>query len=66
MDAYNDGPGEQTITIRGPEQQAQTVVLPAGELRRMRTGWTQPSSVVEFEFQNAGSLHFDNLAYAQP
>ena len=66
IDAYNDGPSEQTITIRGPEQQASTVTLHAGELRRIRAGWTQPSSLVEFEFQNARALHFDNLAYAQP
>ena len=66
VDVYNDGPSEETITVRASDQNAQTVTLRSGELRRVRTGWNIPSSRVEFEFQNAGSLHFDNLAYAQP
>jgi hypothetical protein len=67
IDVYNDGQDEAKITIRGAEQrEQQTVRLHAGELQRVRTGWVEPSSLVEFEFQNGGSLHFDNLAYAQP
>jgi len=59
-------PSEETITVHAPDQNAQTVTLRNGELRRVRTGWNIPSTRVEFEFQNPGSLHFDNLAYAQP
>jgi hypothetical protein len=66
IDVYNAGAGDQTITIHTPEQQEQTVNLPAGELRRIRTGWTAPSTKVAFRFSNAEALHFDNLAYAQP
>ena len=66
IDVYNDGPAEVTITIHSPEQREQTITLRAAELRRIRTDWTDPSSRVEIEFENAGSLHFDNLAYAQP
>lgn len=66
IDVYNGGQDEATITVRSPEQREQITTLHAGELRRIRTGWTDTSSRVEFEFRNAGPLHFDNLAYAQP
>jgi hypothetical protein len=66
IDVCNDGPEAAQIIVRSPEQNEQVITLPAGELRRIRTGWTKPSLGVEFEFQNAGSLRFDNLAYAQP
>jgi hypothetical protein len=66
IDICNNGTEEAAITIRAPEQREQTIALRAGELRRIRTGWTKPSLEVEFEFQNSGSLGFDNLAYAQP
>jgi hypothetical protein len=66
IDVYNGGQDEATITVRSPEQREQIITLHAGELRRIRTGWTETSSRVEFEFRNAAPLHFDNLAYAQP
>jgi hypothetical protein len=66
VDAYNDGPAEATITIRSSQQGEETITLQSHELRRIRTGWTTPSSQVEIGFHNADSLHFDNLAYAQP
>jgi hypothetical protein len=66
IDVSNDGSADAKITIRGSQQREQTFTLHAGELQRIRTGWVEPSSQVEFEFQNGGSLHFDNLAYAQP
>jgi hypothetical protein len=66
IDVCNDGPEAEQIIVRSAEQTEQVVTLRAGELRRIRTGWTKPSSAVEFEFHNAGALRFDNLAYAQP
>jgi hypothetical protein len=66
IDVCNDGPEAAQIIVRSAEQTEQVVTLRAGELRRIRTGWTKPSSAVEFEFHNAGGLRFDNLAYAQP
>ena len=66
IDVCNDGPEAAEITFRSPEQKDQVITLRAGELRRIRTGWIKPSSAVEFELRNAGSLRFDNLAYARP
>ena len=66
IDVYNGGQDKATITVRSPEQHEQITTLHAGELRRIRTGWTETSSRVEFEFRSAAPLHFDNLAYAQP
>jgi hypothetical protein len=66
IDVYNGGQDEATIAMRSPDEREQIITLHAGELRRIRTGWTETSSRVEFEFRNAAPLHFDNLVYAQP
>jgi hypothetical protein len=66
IDVCNDGPEAAQITFRSAGQTEQVITLRVGELRRIRSGWIKPSSAVEFEFQNAGALRFDNLAYAQP
>jgi hypothetical protein len=66
IDAYNGGSGDETLIVRSPEHQEQSVTLHAGELRRIRTGWTTSSKKVEFSFANGGALQFDNFAYAQP
>ena len=67
IDICNDGPGDTAITIRSRESGEFKLTLRAGELRRVRTAWTAPSSQVSFQFGNAApQLHFDNLAYAQP
>jgi hypothetical protein len=66
IDAYNGSRGDETLIIRSPEHQEQTITLHAGELQRIRTGWTRASTRMEFTFANASALQFDNLAYAQP
>jgi hypothetical protein len=66
IDAYNDGDADATITIRSPETRELTVTLQPKELRRVRTGWREPSSRVSFELKNGQGLRFDNLAYAHP
>jgi len=35
-------------------------------LRRLRTGWRDPSSRVVFKIEHGEVLRFDNLAYLHP
>jgi hypothetical protein len=63
IDAYNGGDKAATILIRSPEIREQTFIVQPGELMRIRTGWRDPSSAVQFEFDNGIGLLFDNLAY---
>jgi hypothetical protein len=63
VDIYNDGDSEATVTVRSPETREQSFTIKPKELRRIRTGWRDPSTAVAFEFKNGASLHFDNLAY---
>ncbi|MBI3477216.1 MAG: hypothetical protein HY010_15895 [Acidobacteria bacterium] len=63
IDAYNDGPGEATVTMRSPEQREISFTLKPGQLKRLRTEWRDPSSRVTFELKNGGGVLFDNLAY---
>jgi hypothetical protein len=62
-DLYNDGKSEATITIHSPEIREFTVTLRPGELKRVRTGWRDPSTSVVFDLKNAEALHIDNVAY---
>jgi hypothetical protein len=67
IDVSNEGPGDQTFTMQATGQQKVSVTTHAGELKRVKTGWSSPVSQIEFTFANgAAGLHFDNLAYAQP
>ena len=66
IDVSNGSQSDARVTIRSASQDQVTVTLRARELRRIRTGWSQPSSLVQFEVQKGGALHFDNLAYAKP
>jgi hypothetical protein len=63
MDAYNDGESDATITFRSPEIREVTFTIKPKELRRLRTGWHDPSSRVSVAVTNGGGLRFDNLAY---
>lgn len=63
IDAYNDGDREATITVSSPETREISFILKPGELRRLKTGWVDPSSRLSFKFTKGSSLHFDNLAY---
>jgi len=63
IDAYNSGEKAATIHLRSPQIREQTFIVQPGELRRIRTGWHDPSSSVEFTFENGSGLLFDNLAY---
>jgi len=66
IDAYNGGQEEATVTIRSPETREVRFTLRPGELRRLRSGWRDPSSRVSFEFEKGGVLRFDNLAFLHP
>jgi hypothetical protein len=65
LDVYNDGPGEATLTIQSPEIRELSFKVKPGELRRLRTGWRDPSSRVIFHFENGQGLRFDNLAFTR-
>jgi hypothetical protein len=63
MDVYNGGDAEATIVIRSPEIREISFTIKPNELRRVRTAWRDPSSVVSFEITNGQAVRFDNLAY---
>jgi hypothetical protein len=66
VDVFNTGTSGAVVTIRSPELREDSFVVKPGELRRIRTGWSEPTTSVVFEMKNAEGLRFDNLAYAMP
>jgi hypothetical protein len=66
IDVYNDGDTDATVTVRSPETRKVSCIIKPKELRRLRTGWREPSSKVSFVFANGQRLRFDNLAYVHP
>jgi hypothetical protein len=63
IDVYNDGDHDATVTVRSPETREQSFTIKPKELRRLRTGWRDPSTSVAFAITNGQGLRFDNLAY---
>ena len=63
IDIYNGGASEATVNFSSPETRAVKMTIKPGELKRVRTGWTDPSSQVLFQFQHGEGLQFDNLAW---
>jgi hypothetical protein len=63
VDVYNGGASEATLTIHSPEIRETSFTIKPGELRRIRTGWADPSTSVVFDFKNGEGLRFDNIAY---
>jgi hypothetical protein len=63
VDVYNGGVSEAVLTVHAPDIREISFTLKPGELRRVRTGWRDPSSAVIFEMKNGDGLRFDNLAY---
>ena len=66
LDVYNDGDSDATVTVRSPEVREMAFTIKPKELRRLRTGWRDPSSQVSFDITNGEKLRFDNLAYIRP
>ena len=64
IDAYNGGSKTATIRFRSPELRERSYTLEPGQLIRIRTGWRDPSSMIEWDFENGEGLLFDNLAYS--
>ncbi|MCU1250545.1 MAG: hypothetical protein JWQ49_3574 [Edaphobacter sp.] len=64
IDAYNGGARSATIRLRSPQTREKKYTLAPGQLLRIRTGWSDPSSAIEWEFENAEGLLLDNFAYS--
>lgn len=63
IDIYNDMDFENAVNFSSPETRAISVTLQPHELKRVRTGWRDVSSMVTIRSEHAGRLHFDNLAW---
>ncbi|HWZ96292.1 MAG TPA: hypothetical protein VN025_00875 [Candidatus Dormibacteraeota bacterium] len=63
IDIFNGAPNDAIVNISSPETRAVKVTLKPGELKRVRTGWRDPSSQILFQFQRGEGLQFDNLAW---
>ncbi len=64
LDVYNPLEHEVTLTLRAPEMREVTFHLKPGELQRLKTGWMNRASGVNFESPELGVLRIDNLAYS--
>jgi hypothetical protein len=68
MDVYNGSSSDVTLKIHSPDSADVSFAIPAGQLRRIKTGWSHRTTRVSFETENGaalGSLSFDNLAYTE-
>lgn len=65
IDAYNGGDKAASIHLRSPQLREQTYTLQPGQLLRIHTGWKDPSSSIQLNFENGEGLLFDNLSYLQ-
>jgi hypothetical protein len=63
VDVYNAAAREAELSIRAPNIREVSFTLKPGEMRRLRTGWRDPSCSVIFHLRNGEGLRFDNLAY---
>ena len=63
IDAYNDGEQDAIVTLHSSQLREQSFVIKPKELRRLRTGWHDPSTKIFLQLRNAQAIRFDNLAY---
>ena len=66
MDIYNDADSDAQVTFHSPQNRDVSFDIKAKELRRVKTGWRNPTSHVTITFRNGKLLRFDNLGYAHP
>jgi hypothetical protein len=66
LDVCNDGPADAVITIRSDAAREQQFAIKPNELRRIRLNSADATTLVQFQFQNAQHVRFDNLAYTHP
>jgi hypothetical protein len=64
VDVYNGGKGDARLRIKSEAKADVVVGLKAGELKRVRTGWSGATAKVGFEVEQGDGLRFDNLAVA--
>lgn len=67
VDVDNRSSVDVTFKIHSPTNPNFSVVVPSGQLVRIKTGWRNPTARIDFETEGAplGNLSFDNLAYQQ-
>jgi hypothetical protein len=65
IDAFNGGAKAATVRFRSPELREKTYTLQPGQLVRIRTGWHDASTKIDWDFENGEGLIFDNLAYTE-
>ncbi len=65
IDVNNAGSTPSSVTLRAQGLPDVAITLDPGQLRRIRTGWTTPTSQVTVSMQGR-ELKFDNLAFTHP
>jgi len=68
VDVYNGSSSDVALVVHSPDALDASFTIPAGQLRRVKTGWRYRTTRVRFETENGaalGSLAFDNLAYTK-
>jgi hypothetical protein len=65
IDVYNGGSKPASIRFRSPQIREKTYTVQPNQLLRIRTGWHDPSTAIEWDFENGEGLLFDNLAYIE-
>ncbi len=65
IDINNAGSTPSSVTLRAQGLPDVAITLDPGQLRRIRTGWTTPTSQVTVSMQGR-ELKFDNLAFTHP
>jgi hypothetical protein len=62
IDVYNGGDKPAKIRFRSPELREKSYGVQPGQLIRIRTAWRDPSTAIEWDFEDGDGLLFDNLA----
>jgi hypothetical protein len=67
VDVYNGSSSDVILKIHAPVAADVSITIPAGQLRRIKTGWGFRTTRVSFETEEGtlGDLSFDNLAYTK-
>jgi hypothetical protein len=66
IDVYNAGSSDAAVILRSENGLATASTIRSGQLRRIRTGWSEAALHTVVELKNGGGLRFDNLAYLFP
>jgi hypothetical protein len=66
IDVYNGAASDATLTFHAENHPDVTASLHPGELRRVRTLWSEPAAKITIETKDGQGLQFDNLAYSLP